>query len=444
MHVPSTRLALLLALAPALVGQQRSVTNISGSGSACQEARISPDGQFVAYRVSGKLVTVRTVGSAEITLLSSATISSFLWSPAGSTVYVVDGNQILAIPRTGGGAVTVGTVPGQSVWLWEVEDTGATLFGTRYDPATMRYHVFSLPASGAQPHQDLFDSQDELTELRVDVTGQFLLYLQRPVVPFAPASLMRANVDGSNQIDMLGAPVGVVAQGPEWVDAGDTAVVVSSTPQASLQLLRIDRLTQTAEPLTWAFVHQRPTLSPDRRWIVMEAVDGVGGNGPALLPVEGGGEILLHTGTQYSYAGYPAADGLGDHVVWSALRPALSEPARVFRVDLDGEMRVYPRAEIGRVLNFELPCPPSEVGAILLGQRSAPFTLNGIQYDYDLGPNFAILALAPGSATQPISYALPLPNAPVLQGLVIDFQGLRWDPVQQSGEWTRSGRFPIF
>lgn len=432
-------------LAAGAVAQQRPITDLSGNSSACQNAKVSPDGQFVAYRTGNRLVTVRSAGSAEITLTSSTGLGSFLWSAAGTTVFAVDGNNVLGFARTGGGGVTLATIPGNSIALWAADPAGAFLIGTRYVAATSRYHVFRLATSGAQPHQDLFDSQDELGDFAIDATGQFLVYLQRPVTPFAAYSLMRAHVDGTNRSDMLGAPLGTVAQGPMWIDAGDRVVVVAVTAMGSLQLLRVDRRTQTADTLTWNFVHQRPTVSPDGRWIVMESIDGVGGNGPALLPVEGGGEVLLHTGERYAYAGSARADGAGQHVVWSASRTRLGEPARVFRADLDGEMRVYPRAVVGTTLTFELPCASSEVGAILLGQRSAPFTLNGIAWQYDLGANFAIIALAAGGGPQaPITVQLPLPNAPVLQGLAIDFQGLRWDPVAQSGEWTRSGRFSIF
>jgi hypothetical protein len=443
-NLPLRLLVLGLALAGASA-QQRALVDISGSTAACQDARVSPDGQFVAYRVGNSLASVRISGGAQISLLSSQALGNFVWAPSSGSLYAVEGNNVLALPRAGGGGVVLASVPGQSVWVWDVDGANTFVYGTRYDPATRRYHVFRLPTLGGQPHQDLFDSQDELSGLRIDLSSTYMLFLQRAPVPFAPHTLMRAQLDGSNPVDMLGAPVGVVAQGPDWIDAGDRAVLVTATTQGSLQLLRVDRVRRVAEPLTWAFVHQRPTVSPDGAWIVMEAVDGVGGNGPAILPVEGGGEVFLFTGERFEYAGSAGLDAVGGAVVFSARRVRLpNEQARVFKAELDGELRVWPRAELGQVVNFDLPCPAGWFGGVLLGLRSPPLLLSGIVYDYDLGPNFAILGLGAGGGTTPLRTTLPIPNIAALQGLTVDFQGLRWDPVAQTGEWTRSGRLPIF
>ncbi|MGA0061066.1 MAG: hypothetical protein ACO3RU_15925 [Planctomycetota bacterium] len=434
----------VLASAPT-PAQQRPLVDLSTTSVACQDASISPDGQFVAYRSGGSLTVDRTGGGAAQVVVTSSNLGPFLWSPAGGTLYVLDGNQVVAASRSGGGATNLGIVPGQSVWLWDVDSTNSFLLGTRFDPATSEYHIFRMATSGGQAPIDLVTSQDELSDVDVDPTDAWLLYLQRAPVPFAPYSLMRSAVDGSGATDMRGAPIGLVAQGPRWIDGGDRAVLVGPTPLGSLQLLRIDRLTQSSTPLTWAFVHQRPTVSADGSWVVLAAVDGVGGTGPALVPVEGGGEVLLYTGEGFSYAGSPRLDGRGTAVVFSARRGSQpGENARALKLELDGELRVHPRAEIGGVVLFDLPCSSTEFGAVLLGQRSAPVTLAGIAFDYDLGPSFAILGLGAGRSSGPLTFPLPIPFAASLQGLVIDFQGLRYSPGAQSGEWTRSGRLPIF
>jgi hypothetical protein len=431
--------------APEVGAQQRPLLDLSTTSVACQDASISPDGQFVAYRSGSALTVDRVGGGAAQVVVTSTNLGPFLWSPAGGTLYVLDGNQVVAASRSGGGATNLGGVPGQSVWLWDVDSTNSFLLGTRFDPSTQEYHVFRMATAGGQAPVDLVTSQDELSDVDLDPTDSWLLFLQRAPTPFAPYFLMRSAVDGSGITDMRGAPLGVVAQGPQWIDGGDRAVLVGPTALGSLQLLRVDRLTQSATPLTWAFVHQRPTVSADGAWVVLATVDGVGGTGPALVPVEGGGEVLLYTGEAFSYAGSPNLDSRGTAVVFSARRASNpGENARVFQATLDGELRVHPRAEIGAVVLFDLPCSTSEFGAVLLGQRSAPFALSGIAFDYDLGPAFAILGLGAGRSTGPLTFPLPIPFAASLQGLVIDFQGLRYSPAAQSGEWTRSGRLPIF
>src|SRR5690606_25467052 len=168
------------------------------------------------------------------------------------------------------------------------------------------------------------------------------------------------------------------------------------------------------------------------------------GNGPGIMPVEGGGVIWLYHGVPFSYTGAPTIDAAGKSVVFSAARRTVTENPRLWRVDLDGEMRVYPRAEIGKPLVFELPAFANEVGVIFLGLNSPPFTLPGVSFDFNLGPAFAILLIAQGNASGKISTAVPLPFDPALQGLRIEFQGMRWDPLQQSGEFTRHGSFTIF
>ena len=437
-------LAASLALVPRLPAQQRPVADISGSTAPCQDAIISPDGQFVAYRSGNRLAAVRRTGGGEISLHTGTALSSFLWSPSSSTIYAADGNRVLALPRTGGGATTIATLVGRSVWLWDVSSDGATLFGTRYDPARSEYHAFSLATDGTQAPVALFSSLDAISEIRVDPSDQFLLWFEQATAPFSPIVLMRGQVDGNHRAALISAPLGSVATGPDWIDQGDRAIVSALVAGSGLQVMRADRLRDALEPLTWGLGHQRPTRSPDGAWIVMESVDGVGGNGPALLPVEGGGEVLLLTGELYQYAGSPNIDAARDSVVYSARRLSQTETARVFRADLDGEMRVHPRAETGRTLHFELPAAAGQAGAILLGQRAAPVVLSGISFDYVLGPNFAILGMGVASGSGPIATAVPIPAIPALAGLVIDFQGLRWDMASQSGEWTRSGRFAIF
>ena len=434
-----------LTVTTGATAQQRPLLDLSTTSVACQDASISPDGQFVAYRAGGTLTVDRVGGGAAQVVVTSTNLGPFLWSPAGGTLYVLDGSQVVAASRSGAGATNLGVVPGQSVWLWDVDSTNGFLLGTRFDPSTQEYHVFRMATSGGQAPVDLLTSQDELSDVDLDPTDSFLLYLQRGTYPFAPYSLMRSAVDGTGATDMLGSPIGVVAQGPHWIDGGDRAVLVGPTAIGSLQLLRIDRISQTATPLTWAFVHQRPTVSADGAWVVLAAVDGVGGTGPAMVPIEGGGEVLLHTAEAFGYAGSPNLDSRGTAVVFSARRASNpGENARAFQLDLDGELRVHPRAEIGGVVLFDLPCSSSELGAVLLGQRSLPVTLGGIAFDYDLGPAFAILGIGAGRSSGPLTFPLPIPFAASLQGLVVDFQGLRYSPGAQSGEWTRSGRLPIF
>jgi hypothetical protein len=254
---------------------------------------------------------------------------------------------------------------------------------------------------------------------------------------------MRTDLGAQTTTELVPGPLGTLVGDPAWLDAGDNALVSAQDAQGREQPIRLERLTGAAVPLMGNAPHSLVVLAPDRQSILTSSVDGLGGNGPTLLPAVGGGEVMLYTAEPFAWAGEPSIDVQNRYVVFSARRTATSEHFRIFRLDLAREMTAQPRCTIGSALSLALPANANEVGVIFLGLRQPSIALPGIDYGFDLGASFAILTIAPGGA-QPIPFAIPVPNDPGLRNLLIDYQGLRVDTVAQTAEFTRSGRFVIF
>ncbi len=440
---PLGRLCATLALASALTAQQRPLVDITPGLADHRDATISPDGQWVAYRTGNTLGVVSIAGQAAVTVHTGTVQGGFLWSRSSGTLFLAEAGALFSTPRNASNATQIASFGTATVTLWDLDTPGTTLFCTRYEPSTATYTAFRVASSGASVPVDLFSSQDEIFGLRIDPSGQYLLHLERVVAPFSPISVKRTDLAAQSTTDLVPGPLGTQVSDPAWLDAGDTALCATQDGLGRVQAVQLERLTGRAVPLTGNAPHSAVRLSPDRQWILTTSVDGQGGNGPTLLPVVGGGEVMLHTAEPFAYGGAPGIDLQARRVVFSARRLNAAENLRIFRLDLDREIVARPRCPIGSVLTLELPANANEIGVLFLGLRQPSFTLAGIAYGFDLGANFAILTIAAGGA-QPITFSIPVPPDPGLSNLLVDYQGLRVDTVAHSAAFTRSGRFVIF
>lgn len=431
-----------LTVLAGLSAQQRPLVDITPGGADHRDAIQSRDGQWVAYRTGSSIGVVSINGQAPVTVHSGSAAGGFLWAPTSGSLFLAEAGRIETTPRTAANATVLANFGSATVNLWDINAAGTMLYCTRYDPATSTNTAFAQPTSGGGAIT-LFTTQEEVFELRIDPTANFLLHLERSVAPFSPISVKRTDLTTSQVTDLVPGPLGTFVADPAWLDAGDCAVVTAQDAQGRVQVLRLDRSTQTAVALTTLPTHQRTSVSPDRAWILCESIDGLGGNGPALLPAAGGGEVLLLTREPFAWAGRPSMDALARTVVFSARRINAAENLRIFRLDLDREMIASPRCTVGSVLDLQLPAAATEIGAIFIGLRQPPFVLLGIAWEFDLGGSFAILTIAAGGPT-PITVPIPVPGDPALRGLMVDFQGFRTTIGTSTAAFTRSGRFFIF
>jgi hypothetical protein len=445
MRAPLIGVTLLLGAGAA--AQPRPVQIISRSAEIHRAAAISPDGTLVAFAGSGRIGAVDIGGAADRTLVSSATLGTFVWAADSTGVFFVDGTAVKFVGRNGGNPVTLSTPAGSAVWLWDVSPDNRVLYGTRYDPGPMMFHLFTLGTSGTSSAMDRLSSFDSISDVRLDPSRAYLLFRSAPNMPAAMVSYWRVDVDGRNPIDLFGQPVGTFGASGRWLDAGDTIVFDGVIPGVGLQLLRLNRTRQLLEPMTSFSAHQRANLAGDQSWLVLESVDGIGGNSPGLLPPDGGAVVQLSFGTAYQYTSSPTIDAQGRFVVFSASRmlPMGSENAKIFKITLDRELRIHPRAEIGRAVSMELPVASNEWGLIMLsgGMSTTPFTIPGIADEFWLDASFSILQLAPPTGGL-VTFQLPIPAIPQLRGIRLFTQGARVNPTTTTGDFGRLTVFTIF
>lgn len=433
----------LAALALPGHAQQRALIDLSPGLAEHRDAVVSPNGLWIAYR-SGNQLGVMTIGGQNpVNVYQGAVSGGFVWATSSASLLLADSGTIYSTPRTGPSLTTLASFANQSVTIWDLDALGTKLYCTRYNPSNSTYTAFELATSGGSPARELFSTQDEVFGLRIDPSGRYVFHLQRAPAPFSPIAGFRTDLNTTTTAAFGPSSLGTVVRDPDWLDAGDNVAVTAQDPVGRLSVVRIERIAQRMVPLSSGTLHQRTSVSPDRRWILCESVDGLGGNGPALFSNDGGGEILLYTREPFAWYGSLSMDAGSRYVVFSARRVNTTENARIFRLDLDREMRASPYVAIGFPIALELPATANELGVIFLGQRQAPFTLFAIDHDFDLGANFAILTIALGG-TSPITTTLPIPNDPLFAGLTIDFQGFRYDGVSSAAQFTRSGRFYIF
>jgi hypothetical protein len=432
----------VLCLVHPAVAQQRPLHDVTPNSVASTDAILSPSGQHIVFRENTRLVVIGRDGANPVSVHIGTAAGGFLWAPSSGSIFVVEGSRVLSTPRTSATPTQLRDFPGQSVFLWDVDSTGSVLLLSRFDAATATYTAFLLPAAGGSPI-DLRSSQDEIYGLRLDPSDSFVLALERATAPFSPVAVKRIELSTSNVIDFLPGVVSTLIEDVDWIDGGTEILATAQVPGDGVQIVRYSLGSATAVPLTGTITHRLAVAAPVANVALCQSIDGVGGNGPALVDLMGGGEILLHTGEQFLWAGKPSIDLAGTTVVFSAQRVSHTENPRVFRLDLDREMSSAPRAARGQNLDLTLPLSSTEIGAIFLGQRQFPFTLSGITYNFDLGGNFALLTV--GAPTNfALTFTIPLPADPVFRALRIDYQGFRFNTVGAVAEFTRSGRFVIF
>lgn len=436
----STLSALILTVAAG--AQQRPLHDVTPNTVASTDAVISPSGQHILFRENTRLVVIEDTGANPVAVHIGSALGGFLWSPSSGSIFLVEGSRVLSTPRTSATPTQIADFPGRSVFLWDVDSSGSMLLLTRFDAATATYTAFLMPTTGGNAI-DLRSSQDEIFGLRFDTSDQFVLALERLTAPFSPISIRRIELSTSTVIDFIPGAISTFLDDVEWLDNGTELLASAQVPGDGVQIVRIMLGNAALVPLTGTITHRLAVAATVQNFAMCQSIDGIGGNGPALVDLMGGGEILLHTGQPFQWAGKPSIDLAGTKVVFSAQRMNQSENPRVFRLDLDREMHSSPRAALGQNLNLTLPLASTEIGAIFLGQRQPPFALQGISFDFDLGGNFAMLTIGPPTNFA-LTFTIPLPADPVFRGLRIDYQGFRFDTVGAIAEFTRSGRFVIF
>lgn len=449
MTFPSRCIAAASALVAAslfatVADAQRGVVQITSAVEVHQEAKISPDGQTIAFRGPSKIGVVTFAGVGEAPLVSSSSLGGFLWAPNSSGLYYLDGSDLKFIARSGGSATLLRSLTGQRVQLWAVDHTDSVLFGTRYDPATQASSIWSIPTTGGVAATDIVTSQDTFDQIQVDPSDSRIVYRQYGSAPFSPIEIFSADLSGKNISSLTGGTVTSSPEYPEWVDAGQSIAFTVQSPNTNRkQVGRIGPASTQIVLLTDGVEAKRLTaVSRNYAWVLMQAQIPTGYS-PAILPTAGGGLILFgEPGHTYALQGQPSMDANGNRMVFAASLDGA--PAQVFGVTLQRELRITPRAETGNSFGITLPVASGEAGAVLLagGFTTNPLAIPGIAGNFELDPTILLTVVSGSSATGALMATIPVPNNPWLIGQQLYLQGARITGL--GGDLTSRVYVPIF
>lgn len=429
-----------LAAAPAA---QRGVTAITSKAEVHRDPRISPDGALVAFRGPGKIGVVGINGGAEGVLVKAPNLGDFLWAPTGSGIYFVEADQVKFVSRTGGSPRLVAKIPGQQHRIFAVDAKDGFVYGVRFDPTGRRYALFRQDTAGRQKSVDLVFSSLLMDELALDPSQTRILVRESPRSPFPPREYVSVDLQGKNRKSLTGKPILGQIQSGDWIDAGRSiAFTMISSTSNTWQIASVGPSSTSITMLTEGNdFHRRSVVSANRRWIVFEGTTTVG-----ILPVRGGGEILLSDdGKTYVLLGPPSIDAAGKTVVFAATILGGSNLGQVYKVSLDRELHITPRAEIGKSFGVEMPIAPKEVGAVFVGIQRAksPIRLAGVRAAFWIDPSAMADVVVGSGGGGKLSVTLPVPANPWLQGRHLLFQGVRLI-AGSGGDFTRVADVRIF
>lgn len=446
--------AALAALGPCLLAGslpcQRQVKQITKANEAHFDAQISPDGKTVAFRGKQKIGVVSTQGSTEIAVAQGANLGGFVWAPNSAGIYYLDGTTVKFVAKSGGAALTIGTGKG-AIFLWAVDRTDKTIYGTRADNNN-NYYVFSLATSGSAAPKDIVSIPTNYwaEQVRVDVSGAKLAYFVSLQGVHQPKDLRVANADGSNEKSWSGgAKLASNTRNLAWADAGKTAIFTTLVNGLSYtwQIGRLTAASTTVEYLTSEpRHHQRSVVGATPTWIAYQAeVVGLAGTHymPGVMPVTGGGRVPLEPQNTWVFQGDPSIDGAGQKVVFAASYYDQNNnltTAQVYLVELDREVVIAPRAAPGAKISMSLPVDKGERGMLFLSLKlqDPPLPIPGFTYAIAIDTNVMLQLLnGVGDGSSPLQLSdISIPNDTTLKGVEVYVQGIR-SPNGSNGDLTR-------
>lgn len=438
--------ALLVATLPE-VPCQRSIREITAKPEVHENAKISPDGTLVAFLGPMKLAIVPFIGGTEATIVPNITVTSFVWANGSTGLYYVDGSIVRFIAKGGGNPSTIGTVPGTRQTVWSVDATDARVYGTRFDGATQRTHVFRLNTNGMSAPVDLFNSLGELTEVQLDPTGTKLLYRETAPQPFQPVEYWSFDLATATKTTLTGQIVAGNPTGANWIDNGQAIVFSWIDPISSrFQVARVGA-SMTPELLTQgSLTHRYASVSGDGKWIALQGQNAFGGIGPAVIRVAGGGIVALEPdATSFVFKGAPTMDAAGQRLAFAASKNAAQ--SQIYAVTLDRELDVRPRPVLGQMFTIEMPLQPTnEAGAVFMtaGLLAAPFPFAGLVYGFALDPTIMVQVGVRNAGQGNVVTNLTVPMDATLQGASVFVQGIRLVNSMLQGDFTRYAEVSIF
>lgn len=442
--------ALSLFLA-SFAGAQASLTAITSTQRAHIDARISPTGSHVAFRVGrSDLGVVTFAGAGETLIFTSATgnLGSYVWDVNGASLYVADGGTLRSVPRGGGTTVTIGTVTGTNVVLWCTD--GTYVYGSRQNG--QQAAVFRQRVNGQGSPVDLVTVVGTVDELALSPNRGYLLIANGSGVPFTPPTMVRYQI-ANQTTTTLGNPVYPLTS-IAWLDEGANFVAASRTVNvASTQVVAFDAGTNPT-PFTETLQFHRRTVYAGGNWILCETLSPTGnGITIALLPFSGGGVVHVDTGRALlvnggqQYGGL-TTDAAGTKIAVCGGTGAGDPYPQIYVASIDREIQVSPRLQIGQLFTIGMPLSGTDVGAVAVAfglTQSTPVQVPplGGEFNLDITPGSMTTVLSGLATGGLLQGGWTIPSNQSLVGLQLWFQGLRFNP-QFQGAFTRFGQYQVF
>jgi hypothetical protein len=420
------------------------------------DAAICADGSHVAFRVGAQaLGVVDTMTAVESTLHTSAAsgITSFVWSTNNTDVFFADGNTIQRVNVNGGAASVVASpIAGGNVRVFCFDAAANLLFGTRTDPAVNRTWIFRVSTTGAPMPTDIHFENGTIDEVRLDDSGQYLLFRTWTGAQPVPSTFRRYDLVANTVVTMT--TFNDLAESPQWAIAPIFFVVAVRSPTHAVQQValvtigNVDFLTDDTAP------HRRLYGAPGSELVAHETTSPTGGGTTiGFVPNHGGGVVMLHAGQPLWLNGGASTGGLSfddgeTMVAFSAAASATDPNPQVWLEHIHEEIHVHPKVLAGAQFTMELHVDLNEIGAVAVadGLAAAPLSVPGIGGDFWLavGPGRLQTVLSGiGNGMTPLAATWSVPPSPLLVGLRLWFQGVRFDATF-AGEFTRFGYFEIF
>lgn len=395
------KLTLSLAAAVAMTAAlyaQRDPSNFSNNATTVTTAEdISPDGTRVLVNQNGTYGTIPwgATSAAQFTSLglSSLNIRKVIWAPNSAGVYFAEevfvGTQTFVNLRYQGApanrSVVLNTNP--PVRLFLVDRQNQFLYGTTRTVigGVTNTTIVRVPTTGPGSVQQLRTLVGgTVGEMDIDPSGtQLLMQFLPQGGPFLPQSVLAMPANG------LSAPVTLSSGFPRthvaWINGSASAVFVfrdsNITGNNFLQIGRVDVSNPgTIIQLTGGLRnHDQLDTNDDQSLLAYEVLDGNTGTTPsfesvpAVMPSNGGGEILLTALRRFDMLGtdrirISTTTANGTRIAYSAREFGVDTNYQLYGQSLENEITITPAAGVGANLtvSFANPGSPANFVAVLL------------------------------------------------------------------------------
>ena len=477
--------SVLNSLLPGQACANRTPIKINGSGeSRIIDAKLSPDGLRVAYMdydISGVSLLMRNSdgSSTSSTLITSVAgnpvpyFPNFTWnmqyyngSDRPSVVFVhktaLGSHKVRGYNVISNTTWTLLDLPAGTDYLTIQENPFKHIYCGVYRQNST-YYLFYGDVRVGQSRTNVASSSEPLFPLDVDPTEQRLMYTRRtslsgssfghdlrlctlggaqiPIISTS-TSLTTRIYDGAFADDAQNAFFSYTytqfvlpsyfashyTQGspnPGWIDLSNNAFEsfenLSITPS---------HLQQTARKKTWLVAsgdHQLSGTAQDRL---------------AMLPVEGGGEVLVVRGYPHVEILQPTIDRDAQRIAFRSRSSSTTSSTDLYVVNTDREIRASPKSRIGSSFKVELPSAVGELcGLFVSEQRTTPFPIAPFCGFFELAQPVETLFLLAGTG-KPLVTKVQIPNNSAFVGLKLVYQGIR-SLGDAGGDITRPARVRI-